>query len=427
MPLFRSAGGGQRVFLAAAAAFLLVAPFPSSAGWRVFFLLWAGFALAFLARRGQQALELGRVPRAFAIAAGAWIALCLVSLAWSVDPAYTLDEARRELAYGVAVFLVFFIGTRSVAALHLWIATLFFGALLLGLGEWLHMVFPRVWLFRKSSMGPGPLSTHVVILAPLLLVWAWRPPLGMGQRPSVVALGALFLIAAGMAGESRMLWPALLVAAAVAFAVFALQAPPASAARETAKRTFLVALAILPILMIVSTEYKVRYYPKAASAGESLELDERPLIWRLAASQAMRRPWAGHGYGREIVGSEIEKGLAAAGVPKPFGHGHNVFLDTVVQLGAIGIVAFGALIAALAAAFWRLRARGDAMLIALCGLAMLAGYLAKNLTDDFFHRPNSLVFWAVNGMLLGLASRPSAWESPRAAAAPATGTPEPSA
>src|SRR5438552_6284900 len=284
MPLFRSASGGQRVFLAAAAAFLLVAPFPSSAGWRVFFLMCAGLAFGFRAWRGEQALELGRVPRALALAASAWIALCVLSLAWSVDPEYTLEEAQRELLYGLAAFLVFFIGTRSVAVLHLWIATLFLGVLLLGMGEWLHMIFPRVWLFRKASMGPGPLSTHVLMLAPLLLVWAWRPPLGMGQRLSVVALGAVFFIAAGMAGESRMLWPALLVAAAVAFAVFSLQTPPASASRKVAKRTFLVALAIFPILMIVSTEYKVRYYPKAASAAESLELDERPLIWRLAAS-----------------------------------------------------------------------------------------------------------------------------------------------
>jgi len=258
MPLFRSASGGQRVFLAAAAAFLLVAPFPSSAGWRVFFLLCAGLALAFLARRGEQRLELGVVPRTLAIAAVAWVALCVASLAWSVDPAYTLDELRRELAYGLGAFLVFFIGTRSVGRFHLWIATLFFGALLLGLGEWLHMVFPRVWLFRKASLGPGPLSTHVLMLAPLLLVWAWRPPLGMAQRLHVVVLGAAFLVAAGMAGESRMLWPALLVAATVAFAVFSLQAPPASASREIAKRTFLVALAIFPILMIVSAEYKMR-------------------------------------------------------------------------------------------------------------------------------------------------------------------------
>jgi O-antigen ligase len=427
MPLLRSAGGGQRAFVAAAAAFLLIAPFPSSAGWRVFLLLCCALALWLQARHGNEPLELQRVPRAFALAACAWIALCLASLGWSVDPAYTLEEARRELAYGVGAFLVFFIGTRSVARFRLWIAMLFLGILLLGLGEWLHMAFPGVWLFRKASMGPGPLSTHVLMLAPLLFVWAWRPPLGMGLQPWIVALAAVFLAAAGVAGESRMLWPALAIAAVVAFAVFSLQPDSPNASRSAARRAFLIALAIFPILLVVSAEYKLRYYPKAFSAAESIELDERPIIWRVAAAEAARRPWAGHGYGREIVASAINKGIAQAGLAKPLGHGHNVFLDTVIELGVAGIAAFAALIGALAAAYWRLRTRGDAALVAICGLAILAGYLAKNMTDDFFFRPNSLVFWAVNGMLLGIASRPSAWESPQAAASPGTGTPAPSA
>ena len=87
MPLLRSASGSRRVFLAAAAAFLLVAPFPSSAGWRVSFLVAAGIALWLLARHREQALELRLVPRALAAAALVWMGLCAASLAWSVDPA----------------------------------------------------------------------------------------------------------------------------------------------------------------------------------------------------------------------------------------------------------------------------------------------------------------------------------------------------
>jgi len=427
MPLLRPASGGQRVFTAAAAAFLLVAPFPSSAGWRVFFLVCCGLALWLRARHGEQPLELGRLPRPFMFAACAWMALCLASVAWSVDPVYTLEEARRELAYGAAAFVVFFVGTRSVAQLHLWIATLFLGLLLLGLGEWLHMFFPRVWIFGKASMGPGPLSTHVLMMAPLLFVWAWRPPLGMGLRPWAIALGAVFLAAFGIAGESRMLWPALVVAAIVAFAVFSLQPAAQAPSRTIARRAFLIAFAVFALLMLVSAEYKLRYYPKAASTAESIELDERPIIWRVAAAEAAERPLAGHGYGREIVGDAINKGIARAGLAKPLAHGHNVFLDVVIQLGAVGIAAFAALIATLAAAYWRLRAHRDTSMLAICGLAIVAGYLAKNMTDDFFFRPNSLVFWAVNGMLLAIASRPSAWESPRDAASPATGIPAPSA
>ena len=72
MPLIRPASGAQRVFLASAAAFLLVAAFPSSAGWRVFFLLVALAALSWQAAKGGEALELGRIPRPFATAAVAF-------------------------------------------------------------------------------------------------------------------------------------------------------------------------------------------------------------------------------------------------------------------------------------------------------------------------------------------------------------------
>jgi len=39
------------------------------------------------------------------------------------------------------------------------------------------------------------------------------------------------------------------------------------------------------------------------------------------------------------------------------------------------------------------------------GLALIAGFLAKNLTDDFLHRHNAQVFWALNGLLVGLGRR----------------------
>jgi hypothetical protein len=43
--------------------------------------------------------------------------------------------------------------------------------------------------------------------------------------------------------------------------------------------------------------------------------------------------------------------------------------------------------------------------ITVTGLALIATFVVKNLTDDFYFRPGSLVFWAINGMLLALASR----------------------
>jgi hypothetical protein len=70
-----------------------------------------------------------------------------------------------------------------------------------------------------------------------------------------------------------------------------------------------------------------------------------------------------------------------------------------------GLLALCALLAALGLAHARNLARPATRLAGAIGLALLAGFVAKNLTDDFFNRHNALVFWALNGMLIGLGSR----------------------
>jgi O-antigen ligase len=405
MPLIRSAGGAQRVFLASAAAFLLVAPFPSSAGWRVFFLLVALGALAWQAMKGLRPLELALVPRPFALAACAWGALAIASLAWSVDAEYTQQELRRELLYGALAFVVFFAGTRAARELHLWLLMLLTTTLALAAGEWLRLLFPALGLFRHASMGPGPFSTHLVVIAPLVVVALWPAPGGMASGARRGMLLALLLALAGIGADSRILWPALIACATAAFLAFAAQLPAGHPSRKPARRALAAAFIVLPVLMAVSIEYKMRLYPSASSGVDSLILDERPLIWRTAVRAVEAHPWIGHGYGREIIGAQLRAQLARAGQPAPYSHGHNVFIDTAIELGAVGVAAFAALFASLAFAFTRARRREGGAMIAIAGLALVAGYLVKNLTDDFFFRPNSLVFWAVAGMMLGFAAR----------------------
>ncbi len=221
---------------------------------------------------------------------------------------------------------------------------------------------------------------------------------------AMLALGAA-LLGMGVAGDSRFLWVALLASAIVAFAVYWTRTPSTHPARVGAKRAFVAILLLLPVFMAGSAEYKVRFYPHAASTLESLALDERPLIWKIAVGKALETPFMGHGYGREIVGRDISASLAAAGRTIPYYHGHNVFLDVVIQLGVVGLAVFFAFLASLAIALANTRHAENGLPLAITGLAMLAGYLVKDMTDDFFFRPNSLVFWAIAGMLLGLAAR----------------------
>jgi O-antigen ligase len=370
----------------------------------VFFILLAAATLLWRAYARREPLGLSRVPRAFAFSAIAWIAMCVASLLWSIDAGYTAQELRRELLYGSLAFVVFFAGTRSAAELHLWLRVLILGVVVLGACEWLRAAFPDERWARAISVGPGPFSTHLVMILPLLALAAWHAPDGLGWRISTTLATCGLLLFLALAGESRILWVALMAAAVVAFPLYAKAAAPGERARSLATRAFVAAVVMLVLLMALSTEYKSRYYPRAKSTAEMFALDERPLIWRVALAKVAEAPVIGHGYGRDIVGDEMRASLQDAGVT-PYNHGHSVFIDAALQLGLAGALLFLAMMAALAAALAAARRTAAGLPIAIGGLAMLAAYAVKNITDDFYFRPNSLVFWAIAGMLLGRAAR----------------------
>ena len=45
------------------------------------------------------------------------------------------------------------------------------------------------------------------------------------------------------------------------------------------------------------------------------------------------------------------------------------------------------------------------MKLLLVGLTLLAGFVGKNLTDDFLFRSNAKEFWALSAMLVGYGTR----------------------
>jgi len=115
------------------------------------------------------------------------------------------------------------------------------------------------------------------------------------------------------------------------------------------------------------------------------------------------RPWAGHGYGKEILGDELARSLGDATLT----HAHNAFASVWLQTGIVGLALF---VAVLALAAWRfagyVRSRDDALaLVGLVGLAILAGILVKNLTDDFFVRSNARFLWATIALLVAFGER----------------------
>lgn len=367
-------------------------------------LLLALAALVFMALARGRAWELARLPRPFVVCALAWIALCVASVAWSADRAYTASELQREILYGVFAFVVLYCATRSMRDARIATYAVLGGTMLLGAFEWLRHAMPWLPYADRYEAAQGPFSTHIALVAPLLAFVAWPAPGGLAARPRTVALLAAGLIAAGLATENRMLWLALAAGCIVAFAAFQAGSAP-DAQRGRMLRILLGTLALIAIAIAASWEYKAaRYYPHASTAVESITQDERPRVWSAAAAIVAERPLNGQGYGREIVGDRIE-GVLPPKMSVHIRHAHNVLIDVAIQLGAAGVVIFLALLATLVAAYARVRHAPAGAGVAVAGFALVATFLVKNLTDDFYFRPNSLTFWAINGMLLALAVR----------------------
>jgi O-antigen ligase len=86
--------------------------------------------------------------------------------------------------------------------------------------------------------------------------------------------------------------------------------------------------------------------------------------------------------------------------PLALTHAHNLFINTWLQTGIIGLALQSVLLLALLARFWRLRHVEP--LVSAAGIALVAGMLAKNVTDDFMWQTTILAFWSFSGLLLGI-------------------------
>src|SRR5690242_7752894 len=184
------------LLVAATSAFLVLAPFPGSAGLRISMLL-AG-ALLLVLRPRELRLAFSELPRGVAAAYAAWAALAIASLAWSVQPAYTRAELKAEILYGAIAFLVFHCAasldaSRWRAWWHAALAGTALMALWFVLQEVLPISLPRHTMIEQR----GPWSTHLVLVMPLVFAASWPRPWGGGRGAlfQAIAFGLLLLAA----------------------------------------------------------------------------------------------------------------------------------------------------------------------------------------------------------------------------------------
>jgi O-antigen ligase len=347
-----------------------------------------------------------------------WVLWATASLLWSQAPDYTLRELRAELLWSFAAMTTFYVvadGARAWRALTLTGLATF--ALMAGLALAL-APFGEPFATGTWHGGVGAYATYLVLVAPLLVVLVAPPPAGFrGSMPALAAavLLSCLLLAAARLTDNRMVWIALAATSATAAALAGLRWR-AGLARAPVRWLAPVAvlLVVLGVLFADAAQEKARvHFPPDTSVVETIERDPRLPLWGRTASLIAERPWTGYGFGKGMLRQELRGSLGDA----TLSHAHNVFISQWLQTGAIGLALLVALLAAIAWRYIRFyRSGNDALaLLGIVGLSLLAGFIVKNLTDDFLIRANGRLFWALNAAILGWGIRQER-TSPRAAA-----------
>jgi O-antigen ligase len=383
-----------REFLIALPASLLLAilPYPHTVALRLSCVATSFLAALLIWRKVRPAVP--PVPCGKAI--GVWALISCASLVYAVDPSNSWREIQNETVYTILVFWSFYVLGHSGRFLPHLMAGLALGAS--GIALWAVFLFVKAGSLHELNLviGAAGLVTYIVTVAPVvLLAWLW--PSKFIHSASLVVL--LLLVAAAVACQQRIAWP-ILSLQAVAAAIYA-------GFRWRARISLSIYGLIVAFILAAGT---ILYYQadraRHNDAGiERIVGDQRLLrIWGPVAEKIAGSPLVGAGFGRHAM-RKAYPDLIPEDNPMLW-HAHNVILNYGLALGVPGMVAIVLLFLCLGQKHGGLLFLRDDRLniIGLVGLLVVTGVLLRNQVNDMFVRDNALLFWALNGMLLGIAS-----------------------
>jgi putative inorganic carbon (HCO3(-)) transporter len=339
----------------------------------------------------------------------------------SADPAETLSKATN-VVLGLAVwrFLVIAIGRRRhvalAVALLLLICLGFSLTGVLSLSELPKIpALTAVNPFRNLAVpGLAQLSTHPNQLAALISFFL---PLlvsllaGPGRRLARVALGlvALLVVAILVLTQSRGGWVATIAGLFALLALWGAVLPPSRARRGLRLILVLGALAVFAIVLWIGpmTLWELWLNPPADTAiGTLRTLGVRRAIWPWAATAVADFPLTGVGLGafRQVI---FRVYPLAPWPDYDLGHAHNIFLQTALDTGLPGLVAYLAVLFVAAAVGWRIARRDPGWRAVTLGL--LAGLVALHvfgLADALvLGAKPAIVFWFALGLLAAMSKK----------------------
>jgi O-antigen ligase len=376
----------QRALTVAAGVFLFVVPMPHTVSLRLITLsLLVSASVILVRRRAMPTLPL-KLPLIL------WASLALLSVIWAVNPTYSLNEINNEIVYTFLAFFVFYSQTREQRKWDFWMASLvavMAATSTVAIASW-HAgdgINPRSYVYP----GVGSYTTLAITVFPFLILTVLGTKLRTALR-GLAGLTALTAIVAAYVTGNRMFWLALIGSIVVFFGLLALRA------KDTRGRW-----QMLFIMLVIGATCAFSFLDIVGGHPGRLADDPRLPLWSMAWDRFLAHPWIGQGFGLRSFHYAYPE---IAQVNAVYWHPHNLLLNYVTSTGIFGAATFVLLFAAIFRELWRVYQHPDMTIarIGVAGLAMVTGVLIKNMTDVFFNRENSLMFWSLLGMTLGYAA-----------------------
>ena len=336
----------------------------------------------------------------------AWASLGLLSLTWAVDRAYSASELQSEVLYAALVFALFFFLADRVW-LKRWfqvvVATSLLSLLVVG------------WRFgvgdtglAKFYNGPGLYSTYLCVVYPIALIGLLQPDQSWRVRAALIGVRVVVAVG-GWLTVNRTLWIVMGLQTLLVIVLAPGRGGPGGVRTALAVRA---SIALAALALLAATLYAVsasRFSiapntPNASSAiAQTATSDIRGKIWPYALKRIAERPWTGAGIGRGALREDLRATFGSGLI----WHAHNVVLNFGISLGVPGMILIVGIFIVVLAQFTRIWRNGPAWLrpYALAAIVIVVGLIAKSMTDDFFYRQTTLIFWALIGMIVGAASR----------------------
>jgi len=323
----------------------------------------------------------------------------VISILTAVDPRYTVKVIKSDLLEPVLLFyLVVNNIKREDQAKTLFLFLCIGGAVMTVYGIYDFFIKGGSLVdhnpFRATSLHTDfqYFGTYLILVFPFLILgifsfnaWGYRLPL---------ILLTLLSIFATYITHTRAAWVA--VFAEFTFLIFLL----------IRRKWIPVAIITIIVFLAISLIPKKTLYREEGKVLVSSDITKvetstakRLVTWQFSLKEIAKNPFNGIGFGRDSFYKKYPENSEA------LGHTHNAFIDLAFQTGIQGLIAFLLIIYFLLKTHWvRYReGKGDFIsFLSVATMTMIIGYLTRNLFDSFLLDDPLLMFWLLNGVVVGL-------------------------